>query len=143
MKIRKKTKIKIYSYRIDFKYSFYQQNNGSESRKELFSKMRASPKPRANYTSDDLDETVDIYESIHVKNAQKNRNFPHIAIQQSIQSALYRILKCTVYAIVCEMELGLSGYWNEQTFTALQSTQRDKSVVVENRPNLHTWFALK
>lgn len=37
----------------------------------LYENLRASPKPRSNYTSNDLCETADIFETSHMENAQK------------------------------------------------------------------------
>lgn len=37
----------------------------------LYENLRASPKPRSNYTSDDLCETADLFEMSHVENVQK------------------------------------------------------------------------
>lgn len=54
---------------------------------DLYENLRASPKPRSNYTSDDFGETVDIYESTHVKNAQKKPHKKSGQMQQQQQPA--------------------------------------------------------
>lgn len=48
----------------------------------LYENLRASPKPRSNYTSDDLCETVDIFETSHVENPSKK---PYNKCAQTVQ----------------------------------------------------------
>lgn len=43
----------------------------SNVKANLYENLRSSPKPRSNYTSDDLCETADIFEMSHVENAHK------------------------------------------------------------------------
>lgn len=50
----------------------------------LYENLRASPKPRSNYTSDDLCETTDIFETSHRENAAKR---PHKKSGQTTHQA--------------------------------------------------------
>lgn len=49
----------------------------------LYENLRASPKPRSNYTSDDLCETVDIFETSHVENNAPKKS--HKKCGQTVQ----------------------------------------------------------